>query len=398
MSALTEVAAEHEEFPGLDSIRAVASIAVVGTHVAFWAGFYPRGTLGTMAARLDIGVAIFFVLSGFLLSRSFLRAWLVGRPHPPIGRYFWKRALRVMPLALVVTLGALVLLPENDDLGWLAWLRNLSLVELYFGGLPAGLTHLWSLTTEIAFYIALPVIMGLFAAVARRHRSAASVLVLCAVLVVVTVVWVVEFSDVRPTANQWLPGHLSWFAAGIALAALSLRPQWRPAPIAAIHQLAQQPGACWVLAGAGFLLASTPLAGPASLLPATTEQHLMKVLIYTIIATLVVLPSALGPRDDSTPYSRFMGSRVLRHLGLISYSIFCVHLLVLHGVSTWLDFPVFGGRGLQLFAFTLGGTLLVSEVTYRFVERPAMRLRNVGRRSPTPTAPATAPTEANASH
>lgn len=397
MSGIAGAIAEHEEFPGLDSIRAFASIAVLGTHVAFWSGFYPRGTLGTMTARLDIGVAIFFVLSGFLLSRPFLRRWRDGRRRPPTGRYFWKRTIRVMPMALLVTAGALLLLPENEGASLGTWIRNLTLTELYLeDGLPAGLTHLWSLATEIAFYVALPIIMAVFTLIARGRRSPASVLVLCALLTVVTIVWIVEFSDVSPSASQWLFGHFAWFAAGIALAALQLWSTWRPAPISAIHQLAQQPGACWVLAASGFMVASTPLAGPASLLPASTTEHLTKVLIYTVVATLIVLPSALGPRDDSTTYARFMGSRPLRHLGLISYSIFCVHLLVLHGISTWFDFPVFGGRGWELFALTLLGTLLVSEVTYRLVERPAMRLRTLGRRSP--TAPTTAPSEASASH
>ncbi len=55
-------------FPGLDTIRAVAAIWVVVTHVGFWTGFYGHGLLGALSQRLEAGVAVFFVLSGFLLS------------------------------------------------------------------------------------------------------------------------------------------------------------------------------------------------------------------------------------------------------------------------------------------------------------------------------------------
>ena len=59
-------------FAQLDSIRAVAAIMVVATHTSFWAGVYTRGTWGAATQRLEVGVAIFFVLSGFLLSRPYL--------------------------------------------------------------------------------------------------------------------------------------------------------------------------------------------------------------------------------------------------------------------------------------------------------------------------------------
>ena len=71
MSTVTPTgqAAVMPRFPMLDTLRAVGAIAVLTTHVAFWGGEYTRwGAFGTVLARLDVGVAIFFVLSGFLLS------------------------------------------------------------------------------------------------------------------------------------------------------------------------------------------------------------------------------------------------------------------------------------------------------------------------------------------
>ena len=71
------------EFPVLDSLRAVGALAVLTTHVAFQSGAYVRdGTWGALLSRLDVGVAIFFVLSGFLLARPYL-ARAAARPAAP---------------------------------------------------------------------------------------------------------------------------------------------------------------------------------------------------------------------------------------------------------------------------------------------------------------------------
>ncbi len=70
-------------FPVLDALRAVGALAVLTTHVGFYAGQYEgHGTWGSFLARLDVGVALFFVLSGFLLSRPYLVSARTGRPRP----------------------------------------------------------------------------------------------------------------------------------------------------------------------------------------------------------------------------------------------------------------------------------------------------------------------------
>ena len=71
------------EFPVLDTLRAVGALAVLTTHAAFWSGDYTQhGVWGTLLARLDVGVAIFFVLSGFLLVAALPRPGR-GRPARP---------------------------------------------------------------------------------------------------------------------------------------------------------------------------------------------------------------------------------------------------------------------------------------------------------------------------
>src|SRR5438067_1774084 len=87
----------NPRFPLLDPLRAVAALCIVVTHTAGWSGFNSAHALGAWTARLDCGVAIFFVLSGFLLYRPFVAARLDGRDGPRVLRYARRRALRILP-------------------------------------------------------------------------------------------------------------------------------------------------------------------------------------------------------------------------------------------------------------------------------------------------------------
>ena len=103
------------DFPGLDWLRAVGALAVLTTHVAFQTGEYFRhGTLGTLLARLDVGVALFFVLSGFLLSRDWWVRHELGLEPQRTRRYALKRALRILPV-YVVTVNGLNYWTFHDD-------------------------------------------------------------------------------------------------------------------------------------------------------------------------------------------------------------------------------------------------------------------------------------------
>lgn len=374
------------DYPGLDTLRAVAAIAVVATHTSFWTGQYGKGLWGAATARLDIGVAFFFVLSGFLLGRPFFAAMADRRPLPGAGRYLWKRALRIVPLYLLVVVAALVVLPDNRGAGLDVWLANLTMTELYVSGLlPAGLTQMWSLTTEVAFYLVLPGLMVVMARVACRDRwDPRRLLAGLGVLVVVTVCWLVWIAPLRTGAGQWLPGYLSWFAVGLALAIVSVdvavRGGW-----ARLTALAHLPGTCWVVAGALFAIAATPVGGPILLEAPTAGAAVTKNLLYAAVAGIVVLPSVLGP-SRGTRYADVLAWAPLRHVGHVSYGIFCIHLIVIDGVTSALGYQLFTGSGWLVLALTLGVTMVLAEIAYRVVERPAMRLKDVRRDSSKTTA------------
>src|SRR2546421_327911 len=73
------MSARADRFPLVDALRAIAALAVLGTHAAFFGGAYEGHTaLGPYAQRLDVGVTVFFLISGFLLYPALQRRWPGG--------------------------------------------------------------------------------------------------------------------------------------------------------------------------------------------------------------------------------------------------------------------------------------------------------------------------------
>ncbi|WP_243060212.1 acyltransferase [Nocardioides sp. SR21] len=395
------VARARGTLPALDSMRAVASIAVLATHASFWGGAYAREGYGTALARLDIGVAIFFVLSGFLLSRAWFEQHAHRAPAPRTNVYFWHRLLRIYPMYAVAAVAALVLLPGNDDASLLTWAQTLTLTNIYADTqLPDGLTQMWSLATEVAFYLVLPLLMWL---VLGRRRERLT-LVLTGMLVA-NIGWLVAsatvLSDTGANVTVWLPGYLSWFGVGIAIAAAAVRLEAGPDAAGSVRvadtlqRMGRSPGTCWVAALALFAIVSTPIAGPASLSSPAAGEAIVKNVAYAVIAGLVILPGVFAL--PSGAYIKTLSWAPLRHLGRISYGIFCVHLVILELVARWRDMELFAGRTLELFTLTLVISIAVSEVLYRVVERPALRWKNVFDRPSSSTSASSTPSPANTS-
>ena len=188
-------------FPVLDTVRAIGALAVLTTHTTFQSGTYlDHGVWGTFMARLDVGVAIFFVLSGFLLARPHFARASRGIAPPDLGRYALKRVLRIYPAYLVTVVLALTLVPRNAGTSIRDWIATLLLIDPYVRKqLPHGLTHMWSLSAEVAFYALLPLLM---VGALGRHRALrparVTALVLAMVLIAISWhLWLAMEVDVR---------------------------------------------------------------------------------------------------------------------------------------------------------------------------------------------------------
>ncbi len=376
---------ERPVFPILDTLRAVGALSVLTTHAAFWAGSYTsNGVWGTLLARLDIGVAIFFVLSGFLLARPYFARAALGRPAPTTGRYLWKRLLRIAPVYVLAVVLALTFIERNQRLGVGDWLVTLSMTNTFVSStLPDGLTQMWSLAVEVTFYLILPLLM--LAATGRRRRlHPVRVVGVLTVLVLVTVWWHVAgaASVDRHTSGapgQWLPAYLTWFAVGIFLALAHVqheRGAWA-AVTGPLVSAARQPGSSWAIVAGLMLVLATPLAGPTMLAVPTANETLTKNLCYALVGGLLVL-TGIFP-DPRSRYHRFMAAPASRRLGFVSYGVFCLHLPILHLVMWTTGWSLFQGRLPAIWTITLVVSLIAAELTYRLIEAPAMRLKNFGR-------------------
>src|SRR5438876_1988806 len=146
---------DRERQPGLDLLRALAIIVVVIYHAALF-GF-------KLPSRVDrfgwIGVDLFFVLSGYLIGGQLLAPLARDRPIK-LGRFFARRALRIMP-AYFIVLAIYFLLPswhEYPEMSQPLWKFLLSVQNIALHG-GTAFSHAWALSVEDQFYLALPFLL-----------------------------------------------------------------------------------------------------------------------------------------------------------------------------------------------------------------------------------------------
>ncbi|WP_119033336.1 acyltransferase family protein [Gordonia rubripertincta] len=386
-------------YPQLEGMRALAAIGVLITHVAFQTRAVEIAVLGPVLGRLDLAVALFFGLSGFLLWRPWVDAAHRGAGHPSIPRYLKHRVVRIWPAYVVVVVLVLLLLPEAQGADFEVWLANLTLTQVFVPlTLTAGLTQMWSLSVEIAFYALLPLI-GL-ALVRLRGRWAGARIPVLLVLGAVSLGWAwvgtsLPVADGVETKN-WVFGHLPWFVAGLILAEVAGVLHTAGAPRARWMNLAIRLSANrWLMLGVlvvAYGLACTRLAGPTGLGDVTNIEFVTKMVLGALCGYALLAPLVCNPG----PF-RFLTSRVMLALGRWSYGIFIWHVAVLAVVFPLFGIVPFNGNTLLVLVITLGLSVGIAAASYAFIEEPArnwLRNRDTRRRnraaadsSPAPVAP-----------
>lgn len=359
-----EVSGTRSFLPAVEGMRACAAMGVVLTHVAFQTG-HTTWTTGRVFGRFDLAVAVFFALSGFLLWRGHAAAARSWREVPPTGHYLRSRIVRIMPGYLVAVVVILWLFPDTHaDLT--VWLANLTLTQIYVPlTLTSGLTQMWSLSVEVSFYLALPIL----ALVARRLPVRARIPAILAVALASFAWGLIPFSvpfGVNPLT--WPPAFFSWFAAGMLLAELTV------SPVGWVHRMAHRRVLMAAVALTAFGLAASPMAGPAGLAPGTLGQFLIKVSMGAVVAGALIAPLVLDRPGTS---HRILGSATMVTLGRWSYGLFVWHLAALAMVFPMIgEFP-FNGHLPVVLVLTLVVGFAIAAVSYALVESPC---RNALRR------------------
>jgi peptidoglycan/LPS O-acetylase OafA/YrhL len=246
---------------------------------------------------------------------------------------------------------------------------------------------MWSLSVEVSFYLALPIL----ALLARRLPVRARVPAIAA-LAGLSWAWgwvpLHGASGINPL--NWPPAFFSWFAAGMLLA------EWAHSGIGVPHRLARQRVVMAVVAVLAYLVAASPLAGPEGLVPGTATQFAVKTAAGALVAFALVAPLVLDRVD--TPH-RVLGSTAMVTLGRWSYGLFVWHLAALAMVFPVLGTFPFTGRMPSVLALTLIFGWAIAAVSYGLVESPcreALRRWELGGKPTEPKATQVIDAEADA--
>jgi peptidoglycan/LPS O-acetylase OafA/YrhL len=343
-------------WPALDGVRGLAILLVIVEHTHL-APFHGGG----------LGVDLFFVLSGFLIS-GLLLAEFQRSGGLDIRRFYYRRALRLLPalLVLVAATTGLALAFQLGEIGratlamapkTLFYVANLGRTDV---GDPSLLAHTWSLSIEEQFYLVWP--LALLLLLRTRWSRPALVGVVLAVAGLTTVTRTVSYllgPDTAEHFGSWyfrtdtkVDALLLGCTIAFLLASDLPRSRWfARLPIAAI-------GTTSLLA----LLAVVPWVDQ------TRASFMVQLSVFRLASAGLVLAFVVGRRPASL-LERAFSMRWLRFTGVLSYSLYLWH------------FPVFAlaqhqfGRSLKSLLVELPVTLLLAYGSYRLVERPFLRAR-----------------------
>jgi peptidoglycan/LPS O-acetylase OafA/YrhL len=382
----------------IEGLRAVAAWSIVVFHV--WVFTSPAelqwnlGPLSAFIAPLQSGVTLFFVLSGFLLYRPIAGALLDGTKGPAVATYLRNRALRIFPAYWVVLVIAAVVM-RSASLGLSAhgvaggeltdaktFTLDLFLVQTYLPhALWSGILPAWSLTIEVAFYAALPLLgfIGLRlahgpACTPRRVRAAMVPVLVLLILGGLGKILVGVLTGGSSSTPSWagvldgsLLTHADLFALGMGAALLLL---------------------CWErrLAEGWRALLRRELSRPLAYIGLPTiflgYYFLPRYVYTTAVAALLalVLVRLLADVDRASP-SRgraFLTHRWTLAAGGRSYSVFLWNYPLLAFLSA--HHLLAAGNSAASFAVNLAIAIplvaFLAALTYRFVEMPALRLKH----------------------
>lgn len=374
-----------KEIRPLTSLRAFAAFLVFMYHYAYLFDPASRGVEGFVGEWIplrflwtqgQVGVSMFFVLSGFLITRIYYDAFAQGRAS--LRLFLVKRVARIWPLFLafaVIQHGATLLRGGDPSPSW--WV-TLSMTQGFFEHLRyEGLPTAWSLTIEESFYGLAPVIFLLLAAVRPPRRPAAAdwarlTLRLAAVTVAMLGLGLALHVAAARVGWDWqglmgsrdhvlrstLFGRFPEFAVGI-LAAFVHR-------TGALPELLRGPRATLLtVASAAAILAA--LGGKAALAGQAGAAPALATVVLTYAVALLTGLLILGLSVDGGRLHRALGWEPFVYLGRVSYGFYLIQLTVMMlPLLAWTD-PLGPARLPALFLLTNLGCASF----YELLERPA---------------------------
>ncbi|TWP38682.1 acyltransferase family protein [Leekyejoonella antrihumi] len=342
----------------VEGLRAVAVLLVISDHLFA----KPSGGF--------VGVDVFFVISGFLITGLLVRE--VERTGSVSFRSFYARRVRRIAPAAFVTLLATCLAARLIYVGTRAhetlvdamWAAG-SLANWHFAAVgtdyfqqgrpPSALQHYWSLAVEEQFYFVWPLLIISVAMISRRRRRGVKprrlpLGVVLAVLVVVSFAWSMYQSSTDPTVAYFSTMARAWELGVGALIALCSHRLARVSRSAAVVL-------SWV--GLGAIALSALVIQPSSAFPAPWGA-------LPVLGTAAVIVGGMSP--DYPPRMAILTNPVSRYVGRISYSLYLWHWTVITLLAVLM--PAAGPRYV---AWVLAATMVLSVSSYHGVEDPIRR-------------------------
>jgi peptidoglycan/LPS O-acetylase OafA/YrhL len=365
--------AAQAHIPALDGLRGIAILLVIPhnadifSHSAVW--LWP---IALIAHAGWIGVQLFFVLSGFLITRNLLDT----RGDDNYLRSFYvRRVLRIFPLYYLTLLVGLVVLPHVIDFSpgalashhnqiWL-WTFLSNWVQPY-GIEVSGFSHFWSLAVEEQFYLLWPFAV-LFAAGSR-------LLWVCLALVLLALLsrMLLMHAGAKPEVLYMFTNcRMDALAMGAGAAALSLYPawtQWLARNIRAVQLIVLA-----VVLVAAFFSHSYSVYDPRTLIVGQT-------LLAAAFALLIAGIGSIAPNTFGHTLRRLLEMRWLRTVGRYSFAMYVFHMAILLAFGdSILDALAFAGSATPLL-YSLAAILLsflAGLISYHLVEKHFLRLKPV---------------------
>jgi peptidoglycan/LPS O-acetylase OafA/YrhL len=351
-------------FPAVDHLRAFAALLIVfyhGLHLfSYFARFHqdfgienwlqPGNVLGAALAEGHTAVAMFMVLSGFILTYGSLDTDVDYRG------FIRNRLLRTYPLFLLLVFAGIAAAP--GDFHWMSFLQTV----FGFANLPGALvappftSMLWTIAVEWQFYVLFPLLL-----LVLKSGWTRNLLGVVAVLLLFRGLAVLAGGNARDLAYTTILGRLDQFVIGMCAAAFFRRyplSRFRGGVLAGVSL-----GVLVLVLAALNALGGWPVVSAWKVFWPTLEGVLWAAFVIGYI--------------DCANDARGVWSRLLARIGEISYSIYLIHFLIITMMIRFALPMAFSGRVVvdALLLLALPATLLVATLTYRFVELPFLRLR-----------------------
>jgi peptidoglycan/LPS O-acetylase OafA/YrhL len=349
----------------IQGLRGIAVLIVVLGHA---------GVPGTSGGF--VGVDVFFVISGFLIT-----GWLLDRAlesgRVPFGDFYASRARRILPaavLTLTVTCAASVafLNPVRaasalQDAVWAAFFgANVHFARVgtdYFAqdDPPSPIQHFWTLAVEEQFYVVWPLMLGAALLVMRTCRRGGSRGVLAGVVALgvgASLGWSMYITGTNPSGAYFSAPARAWELGIGALIAVGL--PWIPRVPAGLRAALTWIGLAGILVATVTFGSGTPFPGFAALLPVSA-------------AALVVAGGARLPHRAGAAV--VLGRQPLRLVGDLSYAFYLWHWPVLVIAAQYVGHPLSTLENVTLLAVAF----VLSYVTYKLYENPLRHSRSLRR-------------------